>query len=101
MPDDPKSPLDALLDLGLYGPLGLALEARDQLPKLIARGRQQVTSQVTLARMMGQYAWEKDLSKRLADVQTTLRGLGLLPEANPPAPAGPAPGTVPPPPPEV
>ena len=96
--DDNKTPLDSLLELSLYAPLGLALEARDHLPDLIARGRQQVTSQVALARMMGQYAvreGEKDWRKRWDDVQTTLRGLGLLPESNPPA------GTVPTPPPEA
>ena len=109
MPDDPqKSPLDTLLELGLYAPLGLALAARDSLPDLIARGRQQVTSQVALAKMMGQYAvkeGEKDLRKRAEDVSQTLSSLGLLPEPNPapgarvtPKPAG---GTVPTPPPET
>jgi hypothetical protein len=102
MPDDPqKTPLDALLELGLYAPLGLALTARDSLPDLIARGRQQVTSQVALARMMGKYAvreGEKDLRKRAEDVSQTLSALGLLPEPNP-SPA--AAGTVPAPPPET
>ena len=101
MPDDPqKTPLDTLLELGLYAPLGLALAARDSLPDLIARGRQQVTSQVALARMMGQYAvkeGEKDLRKRVEDVSATLSALGILPEPNPPAGAG----TVPTPPPET
>ena len=108
MPDDPqKSPLDTLLELGLFAPLGLALAARDSLPDLIARGRQQVTSQVTLAKMMGQYAvkeGEKDLKKRVEDVSQTLSALGILPEPNPtpaPASAPPAAGTVPTPPPET
>ena len=106
MPDDPlKSPLDTLLELGLYAPLGLALAARDSLPDLIARGRQQVTSQVALARMMGQYAvkeGEKDLRKRVEDVSQTLSSLGILPEPNPPqAPSTPTAGTVPTPPPET
>jgi hypothetical protein len=106
MPDaeDHKTPLDALLELGLYAPLGLALEARDRLPDLIARGRQQVTSQVTLARMMGQYAvreGEKDARKRWSELEATLRGLGLLPEANPPGAGAPAAGTMPTPPPET
>ena len=104
MPDDPqKTPLDTLLELGLYAPLGLALAARDSLPDLIARGRQQVTSQVALARMMGQYAvkeGEKDLRKRVEDVSATLSSLGILPEANPPASAS-TNGTVPVPPPET
>ena len=109
MPDDPqKSPLDTLLELGLYAPLGLALAARDSLPDLIARGRQQVTSQVALAKMMGQYAvkeGEKDLRKRAEDVSQTLSSLGILPEPNPapgaPVTRKPAAGTVPTPPPET
>lgn len=87
MPDDPqKTPIETLIELGLYAPLGLALAARDSLPDLIARGRQQVTSQVALAKMMGQYAvkeGEKDLRKRAEDVSQTLSSLGLLPEPNP------------------
>jgi hypothetical protein len=109
MPDDPqKTPLDTLLELGLYAPLGLALAARDSLPDLIARGRQQVTSQVALAKMMGQYAvkeGEKDLRKRAEDVSQTLSSLGLLPEPHPAPGANVAPkptaGTVPTPPPET
>lgn len=101
MPDEKKSPLDNVVELALYAPLGLALTARDHLPDLIARGRQQVTSQVTLARMMGQYAvkeGEKDLRKRVGDLSETLSNLGILPEPNPSAPA---PGTLPTPPPEA
>ena len=104
MPDEKKSPLDNVVELALFAPLGLALTARDHLPDLIARGRQQVTSQVTLARMMGQFAvkeGEKDLRKRVEGLSQTLSDLGILPEPNPsPAPAPPA-GTVPVPPPEV
>ena len=109
MPDDPqKTPIDTLLELGLYAPLGLALAARDSLPDLIARGRQQVTSQVALAKMMGQYAvkeGEKDVRKRVEDVSQTLSSLGILPEPNPtpgtPMKTAPAAGTVPTPPPET
>jgi hypothetical protein len=105
MPDEKKSPIDNVVELALYAPLGLALTARDHLPDLIARGRQQVTSQVMLARMMGQFAvkeGEKDLRKRVEGLSKTLGDLGLLPEPNPPAPAAaPTAGTVPTPPPEV
>ena len=99
MPEEKKSPIDAALELALYAPLGLALTARDHLPDLIARGRQQVTSQVTLARMMGQFAvkeGEKDLRKRVEGLTETLTGLGLLPEPNPPAAATPTPAAPPP-----
>ena len=98
--DDPKTPLEALLELGLYAPLGLALEARDRLPDLITRGRQQVTSLTTLYRMMGDYSVrqaEKDWRKRWEELQSTLQSVGLLPEPHPPASAG----TQPAPPPEA
>jgi hypothetical protein len=93
------------VELALYAPLGLALTARDHLPDLIARGRQQVTSQVMMARMVGQFAvkeGEKDLRKRVEGLTETLSSLGILPEPNPPAPTPtPAAATVPVPPPEV
>ena len=101
MPEEKKSPIDAALELALYAPLGLALTARDHLPDLIARGRQQVTSQVMLARMMGQFAvkeGEKDLRKRVEGLTETLSGLGLIPEPNPPAPAAATPSPAAPPP---
>jgi hypothetical protein len=98
--DENKSPLDALIELGLYAPLGLVLEARDRLPELIARGHQQVTSLTTLYRMMGDYSVrqaEKDVRKRWEELQAVLQSIGLLPEPNPPASAG----TQPVPPPET
>ncbi len=104
MTEEPKTPLDAVVELALFAPLGLALTARDHLPELIARGRQQVSQQVTLARMMGQYAvkeGEKDLRKRVGDLSETLSGLGLLPEPNPKAPAASASTSMPMPPPET
>lgn len=104
MTEDPKTPLDAVVELALFAPLGLALTARDHLPELIARGRQQLNQQVTLARMMGKYAvkeGEKDLRKRVGDLSETLSGLGLLPEPNPKAPAASASTSMPMPPPET
>ena len=101
MPDEKKSPIDSVVELALFAPLGLALTARDHLPDLIARGRQQVTTQVTMARMIGQFAvkeGEKDLRKRVEAVSETLTGLGLLPEPHPPAPAAAAPSPAAPPP---
>ena len=64
MPDDKKTPLeeaveeaiDQAVELLVYAPIGLVLLAREQLPALIERGRQQVTSQATMAKMMGQFA---------------------------------------------
>ena len=54
-----RSPLEQAVDLLVFAPLGLALAARDELPRLIERGRSQSSSQVALARMLGQMAAAK------------------------------------------
>jgi hypothetical protein len=53
---DTPNPLDRLLDLVIYAPLGLVLRAREEVPRLAAHGRQKVTSQAGVARMVGQMA---------------------------------------------
>jgi hypothetical protein len=53
---DQSSPLDALLDLFVYAPVGLALLASEELPKLAARGRAQLGGQLTVAKVVGQFA---------------------------------------------
>ena len=85
MADDNKTPVDQLLDLFVYAPLGLALTARDQLPALIEKGRNQVTQQTTLAKMMGQFAvkeGEKEIRRRVEQM-------------NKPAPPAPSPAQSP------
>lgn len=79
-----KSPLEQAMDLFVYAPLGLALTARDQLPSLIEKGRQQLTSQVAMARMMGQFAvaeGEKELRKVVEQAGETVNGLLQQPAA--------------------
>jgi hypothetical protein len=49
-----RSPLELAADLLVYVPVGLAVAARDLLPTLAERGRTEVASQVSLARMVGQ-----------------------------------------------
>src|SRR5436305_5844162 len=49
-------PAEQLLDLLVYAPLGLLLEARDLLPKLAETGRRRLGGQVTVARMVGELA---------------------------------------------
>ncbi len=49
-----KGPLETAADLLVYVPVGLAVSARDLLPGLAERGRAEVASQVSLARMVGQ-----------------------------------------------
>ena len=55
MPDQPD-PLEQLLDIVVYAPLGLVLSARDLIPALAERGRRQLGPQTTAARMVGQLA---------------------------------------------
>jgi hypothetical protein len=54
--EQPSSPLDRIVDVLLYAPVGLAITAKEELPRLVERGRRGVTSQVTLARFVGQLA---------------------------------------------
>lgn len=51
-----RTPLDRLLDLVVYAPLGLVLRAREELPALSEHGRQKFDSQANLARMVGRMA---------------------------------------------
>lgn len=93
---DEVNPLDVLVDLFVYAPVGLLYEYEEVLPKLIKRGK----SQVQLARVLGQMA----VSGRRSDVEagdvaaaastlaaraiTELGALvGLAPEQRPAEPA--------------
>ena len=51
-----KTPVDQALDLFVYAPIGLALTAAEELPKLVEKGRQQVTSRAAMYKMIGQFA---------------------------------------------
>ena len=64
---------DRLLDLVLYAPLGLALEAKDLLPKLAERGR----GQVALARLAGTVAARQSQNgaeKLIGDLRESVEG---------------------------
>jgi hypothetical protein len=70
---DPRSPLDAALDLLIYLPVGLALTAAEEIPKLAAKGRAQVDSQLAVAKVVGQFTvaqGRKELTKRFAPPAT-------------------------------
>ncbi|HWH33992.1 MAG TPA: hypothetical protein VNT56_01585, partial [Acidimicrobiales bacterium] len=82
---DDKRPLDHAMDLLFFAPLGLAATARDLVPSLAQRGRQELDPQVGAARMVGQMAVaqgrnqaEKAVERALAQAQATLRQLGLV-----------------------
>ena len=68
MSEVPK-PIDAALDLFLYVPIGLAMTAAEELPKLAAKGRTRINTQLTMARVVGQFAVNRgrqELEERLA-----------------------------------
>lgn len=76
-------PFDSALDLLVYVPVGLALTAAEELPKLAAKGRSRVEPQIGMARVVGQYAvaqGRKQLEKRWSSA------VGSQPEPAAPAP---------------
>lgn len=105
-----KSPLDQALDLFVYAPLGLALSAREELPRLAERGRVQADAQVTIARMMGRFAVTmgrreaekavKEVGERLEEVLGDFLGGRSAPAPPPARPARPGRGPGPAPEPE-
>jgi hypothetical protein len=97
---EPKSPLEQALDLVVYAPVGLAVTAREELPRLIEKGRQRVTGQVAMARMIGQFVvtqGQHEVGKVAKQASDTLVGLGIIPTSDrvPPQPA-PSPPSRPP-----
>jgi hypothetical protein len=64
-----NDPVQRLLDLAVYAPIGALTLLQRELPKLADDGRNRVGTQVTVARMIGQFAvaqGRKELDKRLA-----------------------------------
>jgi hypothetical protein len=51
-----QDPAEQLLDVLVYAPLGLLMEARELVPKLADKGRQRMGGQLTVARMIGEMA---------------------------------------------
>lgn len=83
---DDKRPLDLALDLLVYAPVGLAVSARELLPKLAERGRARLSGQVATARVVGQFAVQqgqvqgrKAFARARADAVERLDGLGTTP----------------------
>lgn len=57
MSRDDRPLVEELLDLALYAPLGAALVAREELPRLVARGRRELEGRVVTARVVGKLAY--------------------------------------------
>jgi hypothetical protein len=63
-----RPPVERLLDLALYAPVGVLVALRDDLPKHVRQGRQAVENRVQLARFIGELAVQqgrKELGKRI------------------------------------
>ncbi|MFN2607873.1 MAG: hypothetical protein ABR511_08245 [Acidimicrobiales bacterium] len=89
-----SSPVERVLDVALYAPVGLALAARDVVPRWADAGRRQLGAQFGTARMLGQLAIRQGrrqagdaLRRAASQAEGLLAGLGLAPSA-PPAPGG-------------
>ena len=53
---DERDPVEQFLELVLYAPLGLLIEARRRLPEFSRLGRTEVEQRVQLARFVGEFA---------------------------------------------
>ena len=99
VPAGERSPFERALELLLYAPLGLVSTAREELPRLIDKGRREAGGQVGTARVVGEFAVNKgqqEAGRLLRQVAERLADLGLVPDPRPrPAPP---PETAPPPP---
>jgi hypothetical protein len=77
--EEAPKPLDVALDVLVYAPVGLALTAAEELPKLADKGRARVNAQINMARVVGRFAvtqGRQSLERRLA---------GTLPSSDRPA----------------
>lgn len=72
--NDDTSLTDRLLDLVVYAPIGLALEAKELVPKLADRGR----GQVALTRLAGRVAADRGGDDARAFVGQLLDSVGSL-----------------------
>jgi len=80
-----QDPAEQLLDVFVYAPLGLAMEAAELLPKLADKGRRRVGGKVTVARMVGELAVRQGqrraekLVERFREQQRAARTTGPTP----------------------
>ena len=85
MPDQ-KRPVDRLLDVVLYAPLGLLLNLEEVVPQLVEKGHQQVN----MARMFGQFAVKAGTDEARKRVEQVSEQMGDLVNRRPPTAERPA-----------
>lgn len=77
--DAERSAVDRAFDLLVHAPLGLLVTAREELPRLIAKGRQEATG----ARFIGKMAvgmGQRETGKLVRKAAERLADLGLVPD---------------------
>jgi len=81
------SPLDRVLDLAFYAPVGVAIAALEGLPRWAEVGRRQVEARVNTARVVGRLAVDQgsrhggEVLRRVAEqADRAMSGLGLAPD---------------------
>jgi hypothetical protein len=79
---DEKGPVDQVLDLFVFAPLGLLLESRSLYPKLVQEGRTQLGNRVQVARMVGQFAVKKGQQQAAKAIQRRRSSSGDAPSAS-------------------
>src|SRR6476646_7369296 len=79
-----KSHVDQMLDLCLYGPLGLLVTGRMKYPQMVAEGRKQLASHAKLGRFVAQTATTR--GKQEAE-----KAMSRLRENGPPGSGAPTP----------
>lgn len=87
MADEDPDALDQLLDAALFAPFGMLLEMRDRSPELAARGRQHLQTQISVARMVGQFAVQMGSRQLSAFLQRQRESASSDTEATGPDPA--------------
>ena len=90
MVSEDRNPLESALDVFVYGPLGLFITVTEEMPRLVEKGRERLTSQLTTARMLGQMAAPQLQAEAEKLVRGVMDRISTPPGAptRPPAPTG-------------
>ncbi|MHB1487844.1 MAG: hypothetical protein ACYCS7_12520 [Acidimicrobiales bacterium] len=76
--NEPKSWLDQAVEILVYAPVGALLAAAEDLPALVDKGRAKVTGELTLARMVGNFAVNQGQTQASKLAQEWMGRLGDL-----------------------
>jgi hypothetical protein len=99
--NEDRNPLESALDVFVYGPLGLFITVTEEMPRLVEKGRERLTSQLTTARMLGQMAapqLQAEAEKLMRGVMDRISSPPGTPAPPPARPGTPASGAAPSPP---